>query len=271
MTADVVVNHLNMKYRDNPVVLSDVSLHVHAGQIVSLVGENGAGKSTLLRSLVRLREPTSGSVTIGSVEVTAIGRRKLRALRTRVGFIFQTFSLVERESAFRNVMNGALGRSWRAMIPALAPAELREEVMECLERVGLAEFADRRVDTLSGGQRQRVAIARSLMQHPDLILADEPVSSLDPSAGSSVMQLLREVAREDGITVIAVLHQLDFALEYSDRIIGLKQGQVVVDTTTDQLNIESLRHLYQQGDSETEATRAGNNQDLVLSGNGTTS
>ncbi len=243
--ATVEVFGLSKRYDDSTRVLDEVDLSVGEGEIVALVGANGAGKSTLLRCLVRLLEPTSGRVVIGGTDVTAARRRALRHVRADVGFVVQRFQLVPRLSAFHNVLHGAMGRrGGRCALPALAPEDVRAEAMECLDRVGLGPMASRRVDQLSGGQQQRVAIARMLLQRPLLVLADEPVASLDPVAGISVMELLREIAAERGLTVIVALHQLELALTFTHRIVGLRQGRVVLDRGTARCVHDELRDVY---------------------------
>jgi phosphonate transport system ATP-binding protein len=229
----VRVTGLVKQYPDGHRAVDGVDLVVEPGEMIALVGSNGAGKSTLLRCLVRLVEPTAGCVSIDGIEVVGAGRRELRAIRRNVGFVFQRFNLVPRLTVFHNVLHGAMGaRGGRCCWPSTAPAELRREVMASLDRVGLAGFAARRVDTLSGGQQQRVAIARALLQRPRLVLADEPVASLDPVAGVGVMVLLAELAEERGMTVIAALHQVDLALRFTGRIVGLQHGRVVLDRAT---------------------------------------
>jgi phosphonate transport system ATP-binding protein len=252
MSQAVKVQGLVKDFPDGHRALHGVDLTVEPGQLVALVGSNGAGKSTMLRCLVRLQEPTEGQITINSKDVTAIPRRKLTEIRRDVGFIFQHFNLVERVSAFRNVINGAIARrGMSCILPATAPKDVRREAMESLDRVGLADMAQQRVDTLSGGQRQRVAIARSLMQRPQLLLADEPVASLDPEAGRAVMELLEEIAIERGITVITALHQIDFALDYTHRIIGLRNGRVELDESTTDLSSTDLAGFYRSEDPQT--------------------
>jgi phosphonate transport system ATP-binding protein len=245
MSAEIVAENLSLRYPDGHEALRGVDLEVHSGELVALVGSNGAGKSSLLRCLVRLREPTGGSAVVNGVDVRRAGTRQLRGLRQQVGFVFQHFNLVERVSVFHNVVHGAIGREGsRCIVPAFCTGAVRAEAMECLDRVGLADLAGRRVDMLSGGQRQRVAIARTLMQKPRIVLADEPVASLDPSAGRDVMELLRSVAVERRLTVVAALHHVDFALTYTQRIVGLQAGQVVLDRSTGDCTVERLSAVY---------------------------
>lgn len=245
MSAAVEIRRLHKRYPNGHQALAGVDLTVETGQLVALVGSNGAGKSTLLRCLVRLQEPTEGTIRIHGEEITGVGSGALRRIRKDVGFIFQRFHLVHRLSAFRNVLNGAVAKhGTRCVVPALVPAQVREEAMECLARVGLADLAERRVDRLSGGQQQRVAIARSLMQQPTLILADEPVASLDPASGLAVMELLQDIATERGLTVVAALHQMDIARGYTQRIVGLKKGRIELDLPASETSTSELEKLF---------------------------
>jgi phosphonate transport system ATP-binding protein len=242
----IAVSNLCVRYRRNTAVaLSGVDLRVPDGETVALIGTNGAGKSTLLRCLVRLIEPTAGAITIGGTEVTGASRRTLREVRQDVGFVFQRFHLIPRLTAFHNVVHGAMGRyGSRCAWPVAAPSAVRRHAMECLDRVGLAAYADRRVETLSGGQQQRVAIARMLMQQPRVILADEPVASLDPASANSVMDLLGSIAAERGVTVIVALHQIELALRYADRIVGLRNGIVDFDQRARDCDAAQLDSIY---------------------------
>jgi len=242
----IEVTNLSVRYRRNAAVaLSGVDLRVPEGETVALIGTNGAGKSTLLRCLVRLVEPAEGDITIGDTEVTGASRRKLREIRQDVGFVFQRFHLIPRLTVFHNVVHGAMGRHGsRCAWPLTAPTGVRKQAMECLDRVGLAEYAGRRVDTLSGGQQQRVAIARMLMQRPRVILADEPVASLDPASAKSVMDLMGSIAAESGVTVVVALHQIDLALRYADRVVGLRKGVVDLDRPARDCNAAQLDSVY---------------------------
>lgn len=244
--AAIEVSNLHVRYRrDAAVALSGVDLRIPDGQRVALIGTNGAGKSTLLRCLVRLIEPAEGAITVSGVEVTGASRRTLREVRREVGFVFQRFHLIPRLSAFHNVVHGAMGRHGsRCAWPITASSTVRVQAMECLDRVGLARYADRRIDTLSGGQQQRVAIARMLIQRPRVILADEPVASLDPASAHSVMELICAIAAERSVTVIVALHQIDLALRYSDRIVGLRSGVLELDRGTEHCDATELHAIY---------------------------
>jgi phosphonate transport system ATP-binding protein len=243
--AAVDITGLVKAYPNGHRALDGVDLRVDAGETVALVGSNGAGKSTLLRCLVRLHEPTAGTIRIDGTDVRSAGRSELRRIRTDVGFVFQKYPLVHRVSAFHNVLHGAMGRHGsRCLSPLTAPKELRREAMEALDRVGLAGLAAQRAGTLSGGQQQRVAIARMLMQRPRLILADEPVASLDPIAGVEIMELLRDVAAERQLTVIAALHQLDYAIRFTGRIVGLQGGRLRLDRSSEACLTDDLVGIY---------------------------
>ena len=242
----IEVTNLSVRYRRNTAVaLSGVDLRVPDGETVALIGTNGAGKSTLLRCLVRLIEPAEGAITIGGTEVTGASRRTLREIRQDVGFVFQRFHLIPRLTAFHNVVHGAMGRHGsRCAWPLTSPSGVRQQAMECLERVGLAGYAGRRVDTLSGGQQQRVAIARMLIQRPSVILADEPVASLDPVSAHSVMDLMCSIAAERGVTVIVALHQIELALRYADRVVGLRNGVLEFDRPARNCDAAQLDSIY---------------------------
>jgi phosphonate transport system ATP-binding protein len=243
----IQVNQLTKVYANNTQALDQVSFVANPGESIVILGANGSGKSTLLRCLIGLERPTSGQVVLDDWDITALPNARLRTVRRQVGMVFQHFNLVKNLSAFHNVLQGALGRSrgpWY-WFPATAPAAERQRAMACLAQVHLADLAARRVDTLSGGQQQRVAIARMLMQNPDIVLVDEPVASLDPKAGREVMDLLYTIVRDRGLTMICNLHQLDLATIYGDRIIGLSAGRVVLDQPVTQVNPDGLGWLYQ--------------------------
>ncbi|WP_197373847.1 phosphonate ABC transporter ATP-binding protein [Mycolicibacterium baixiangningiae] len=245
----IQVDDLQLRYRRADAnVLAGVNLRVHQGETVALIGTNGAGKSTLLRCLVRLVEPTGGTVTLAGTDVTSVSKRAMRGIRRDIGFVFQRFHLLPRLTVMHNVIHGAMGRrGTRCAWPLTSPGEVRREAMESLERVGLASFADRRVETLSGGQQQRVAIARMLMQRPRMILADEPVASLDPASATAVMELLSSIAAERDVTVVMALHQMDLALRYADRIVGLNGGTVSFDRPAAECDVAQLAPIFADG------------------------
>jgi phosphonate transport system ATP-binding protein len=224
------VRGLSKRYPSGTVGLDGVSLDVAAGEFVALIGSSGAGKSTLLRCLNGLVIPTAGTVSVDDQPVTGASPAGLRSVRARVGFVFQQFNLLKRLSVLDNVLVGSLARvdAWRSLLGSF-PADGVERARRTLRRVGLEGVESQRADTLSGGQQQRVAIARALVQEPRVLLADEPMSSLDPTLSRSVMELLRDINREDGLTVIASLHVLDLATTYGKRIVGLRAGRVVHD------------------------------------------
>jgi len=226
----IQVRDLSKRYPSGTVGLDSVTLDVGAGEFVALIGSSGAGKSTFLRCLNGLVTPTAGLVSVDGRPVTGASRNGLRSLRASVGFVFQQFNLLKRLSVLDNVLVGTLSRvdMGRSLLGRFPGKEL-ERARRTLRRVGLAGLDDRRADTLSGGQQQRVAIARALVQEPRVLLADEPMSSLDPASSRSVMELLQDINREDGLTVIASLHVLDLAVTYGRRIVGLRAGRIVHD------------------------------------------
>jgi phosphonate transport system ATP-binding protein len=226
--------------------LKQVDFDIQRGEGVVLLGHNGSGKSTLLRCMNGLETVSAGSIQFNGVDLTQLNKAALRKVRRRIGVVFQRFNLVGNLSAFQNVLFGAMGEfGFLRTLHPIAKSELREKAMEALERVGLAGKASQRADSLSGGQQQRVAIARTLMQDPEVLLADEPIASLDPKAARGVMELLWEVGRERHFTVICTLHQLDIALDYGERLIGLKQGEKVLDGPAKGLTCEDLAWLYE--------------------------
>ena len=226
-------------------VLRGAGFDLHAGEAVALLGANGSGKSTLLRLCLRLIEPDAGEINLLGQDVRAAPPRALRALRSRVGFVFQRHNLVPRLSALSNVLHGALFREGLAALhQATAPATLRQEALACLDRVGLADLAMRGAGTLSGGQSQRVAVARALMQRAAVLLADEPAASLDPAAGEDVMALLAELAHRDRLAVLFTSHDLDQALRHADRVLGLRGGFMTLAQPARGLAVAELAPLY---------------------------
>lgn len=225
--------------------LHEVSFVVGKGEFVSVIGPSGAGKSTLLRCINRMVEPSSGEVRFDGELVGALQRRDLKRLRSRIGMVFQHYNLVDRLSAIENVLHGRLGaKSAVAGVLGFYTRAEKLQAMDTLERLGLAEHAYQRCDRLSGGQKQRVGIARALVQRPAMILCDEPIASLDPNASRNIMEQLRGLARELGITLIVNLHQVDVALRHSDRILGINGGRLVFDAVPPRLDAESITAIY---------------------------
>jgi len=240
------LKQVTKRFQDETIALTSIDLAIENGEFVILLGHNGSGKSTLLRMIGGLETITSGEILLGGHSVAQARHREMKKLRKKMGFVFQKFNLVPTLSVFQNVMFGALGRHPFAIttLHPFAKKELREKAMDCIERVGLAHLAGRRADQLSGGQQQRVAIARMLIQEPSIILADEPIASLDPKAGLEVMDLLVGVAREKKMTLICTLHQLDLAVSYGSRFVGLKNGQLVLDEQKTNHTVDSFAWLY---------------------------
>lgn len=246
MTSAIQCKNVQVAYGDLQV-LRGVSFDMSAGQGVVLLGANGCGKSTLMRSLNGLEKLQSGSISIHGDVLSEASGPQLRRIRRGMGYIFQQFNLVPQLSAFQNVLLGAMGRHRLGLLSCLsltASAEERAKALHCLERVGMADRAMHRPSELSGGQQQRVAIARMLMQAPKLVVADEPIASLDPKAGREVLDILWRIVREEGLSMLCTLHQLDLAQEYADRIIGLKAGRVEIDTAITDTHINNLNALY---------------------------
>ncbi|HDZ49220.1 hypothetical protein LCGC14_0185880 [marine sediment metagenome] len=237
-------------------VLRGLTLEINKGECVILLGANGCGKSTLMRCLNGLAPHDKGDITIFGEPLTHLSKPKLRQLRRKVGVVFQQFNLVQNVSVFQNVLYGAMGQQRFGLLSSLAclaSNELRERAMASLERVGLANKAHADCRELSGGQQQRVAIARTLMQDAEIIIADEPVASLDPKAGREIMDLLLDVVAERQLTVLCTLHQLELAQQYGDRIVGLKAGQIVLDSPRQQVALATMQKLY-QGDVRVDQT-----------------
>ena len=246
-TPRLIVRGLAKRYPNGRVALKGVDLSVRDGELVVILGSNGSGKSTLLRSIVRLIEPTEGDVLIDGRPVAGLSAEGLRQARMACGMIFQHANLVRRRNVLANVATGALGRhrTFGTALGLLPRSEL-EAAHGFLREVGLVDFAQQRAGTLSGGPQQRVAIARALAQRPRVLLADEPVASLDPESAREIMALLRRLATEDGLAVLTVLHQPELALAYADRVVGLKDGEVVFDGTPDAISAAMVDLLYQR-------------------------
>jgi phosphonate transport system ATP-binding protein len=249
------IERLTKRYPNGTQALRGVSLEVPDGQFLVIIGLSGSGKSTLLRCINRLVEPTSGRVWLDDVEITGASPGQLRGARRRIGMIFQQFNLVRRATVLTNTLTGALGRTPAAwsLLHRFAPAD-RTTALAQLARVGIAGLADQRADTLSGGQQQRVGIARALMQQPRLILADEPVASLDPATSHSVLRYLEEINREDRLTVLCNLHFLSLARRYAARVVALRAGEIVFDGAPDAITAARFREIYGDEAEEVEIT-----------------
>ena len=236
------ITNLAKTYPGGVQALRDVNVRVSPGEFLVILGPSGAGKSTLLRCINRLVDPSTGKVVFDGRE---IGGRDLRAVRRQFGMVFQQFNLVKRLSVLTNVLAGRLGyRSvWRSLFYSFPESDKRIAI-ECLARVNMEHKAFQRADTLSGGEQQRVAIARALAQEPKVILADEPVASLDPKIARQVLGYLRESARDLGITVLCNLHQVDYAKEFAERVVGMSRGEVVFDGPSGQLTEDILHRIY---------------------------
>lgn len=245
--AAIKVENLTKTFDTGTTALKDVSLEIPTGQMMALIGLSGSGKSTLMRHLNGLTQPSSGDIWTLSTHVNTAKSKQLRDLRKQVGFIFQQFGLVGRITAIENVLSGALGSLAGPRFGVRTyPFNLRKLAMEQLDRVGLADYAFQRADTLSGGQMQRVAIARSLMQEPQLMLADEPVASLDPESSAQVMEILLQIAKEDQLTVMVTLHQVELAMGWAQRIVGLRDGEVVLDSPAEGLDHDEVMNVYRR-------------------------
>ena len=239
------IEKLYKTYDSNTFALQDVSIAVDPGEFVVVLGKSGSGKSTLLRCINRLVEPTSGKIFIDEKEITGASQSHLRQLRKKIGMVFQQYNLVERFSVQTNVLAGKLASiSNTASLLNLFPKADVDKSREILNRLGLTGKELQRADKLSGGQQQRVGLARVLMQNPQLILADEPVSSLDPATSIQIMDLLAEFNKKDGVAVICNLHLPSLAKEYGSRIIVLSQGRIVYDGPPTQLSESKLSSFY---------------------------
>ena len=236
----------NLKKRfKNINAVNGISLEINEGEIIGIIGRSGAGKSTLLRMINRLVEPSEGSIEFNDINITSLKGKALRKWRSECAMIFQQFNLVERIDVLTNILIGSLGRNYN-FLNLIGVFSKKEKInaLKNLDRFDLSEKALQKAGTLSGGQQQRVAIARALMQKPKILLADEPISSLDPKNAQRVMDDMLKINREDGITIICNLHSLDVAKKYCDRLIGLSDGKVVFDGVPDDLTTEISKELY---------------------------
>ncbi len=245
MSAALVIRGLRKEYRAGVPVLRDVSLEVGGTGMTAIIGPSGTGKSTLIRCINRLVDPTAGEILFGGADLARLKGRQLREARRRIGMVFQEYNLVERLSVIENLLCGRLGYVpvWRAWLRRFPPQDVAR-AFDLLDAVGLGDFATRRADALSGGQRQRVGIARAIMQDPELVLADEPTSSLDPKTSVEIMELLARLARERGIPVIVNIHNVELAKRFAERIVGMSQGAIVFDGPPAELRESHLLAIY---------------------------
>ncbi len=249
----LTLEKLTKVYKTGDKALSDVDLEVPKGQVIALIGPSGAGKSTLIRCVNRLVTPTSGKAILDGVDITGLGAGGLRRERRRMGMIFQEYALVERLSVMENVLSGRLGYVgfWRSFLRKFPQSDV-DEAYRLLDRVGLLHMADKRADELSGGQRQRVGIARALIQNPALLLVDEPTASLDPKTSRQIMRLICELCDERGLAAIINIHDVNLAMMFVQRVVGLESGKIIFDGTPKQLTPSVLTSIY--GEEDWEAT-----------------
>jgi phosphonate transport system ATP-binding protein len=246
------ISGLSKVYPTGTRALKNVSFTVEEPKVVTIIGPSGAGKSTLIRCINRLVEPTSGTITLDDIDITALNRRDLRKVRRRMGMIFQEYNLVERLTVMENLLSGRLGYVgfWRTYRRAFPPEDVAS-AFALLERVGLSGYQSTRADALSGGERQRVGISRALMQQPDLLLVDEPTASLDPKTSRQIMRILVELAHERGTPALVNMHDVGLAQSFADRIIGLRGGEIVFDGPAAHVTADVLTEIYGEEDWST--------------------
>ena len=241
----IVFDHVSKTYPNGYRALKDINLTIEQGEFVAIIGLSGAGKSTLIRTINRMHDITDGTLTVDGVNVMELKGARLRQFRRNIGMIFQSFNLVTRTTVIKNVLTSRVPELpfWRALLGAY-PKKDKLEALEALDKVGILDKAFVRADQLSGGQQQRVALARTLAQNPKIILADEPVASLDPVTAKQVMDDFRRINREMNISVLINIHHVDLALQYADRVIGIKAGEVVYDGPASEVNEAVLAEVY---------------------------
>lgn len=243
----IEIKNLNHIYKGGIIGVKNANFTINEGEVVAIIGVSGAGKSTLLRCINRLLEPTSGEVFIDGKEILHCSERKAQIIRCKMGMVFQNFNLLQRSLVIRNVLMGRLGYISTMRSLFFSRAYSRDDfdiALDCLRRVGLEDLAYRRVDALSGGQQQRVGIARVLAQQPSIILADEPISNLDPTRAREIMNLLHEIHRRERLTMVVSLHNIEIAKEYASRIIGMVKGGIIFDGKPEELTDEKIVEIF---------------------------
>lgn len=241
----ILFEHVNKTYPNGFQALNDICLKIDQGEFVAIIGLSGAGKSTLIRTINRIHLITSGTLTIDDVNVSELRGKQLRQFRRKIGMIFQSFNLVTRTTVIKNVLAAKVPDLplWRSVL-GIFPRKDSLQALEALDKVGILEKAFTRADQLSGGQQQRVALARTLAQNPQIILADEPVASLDPVTAAQVMNDFRRINQELNITVLINIHHVDLALQYADRVVGIQAGRIVFDGSAKDVTPEVLSMVY---------------------------
>ncbi len=250
----IIFDHVSKVYPNGTVGLDDVNLTIRDGEFVAIIGRSGAGKSTLLRSVNRMHQITSGTLTVNGVDVSSLSGKSLRRFRRGIGMVFQSFNLVTRTTVIKNVLSACVPNMpfWRVLLGAFRKED-KIKALESLDKVGILDKAYMRADQLSGGQQQRVALARTLTQGPQIILADEPVAALDPVTAMQVMQDFVRINQEMGISILLNIHHVELALEYADRIIGIRAGRIVYDGPSANVDQTVLDAIYGD-DSPAEAS-----------------
>ena len=267
MTFMLRLNNLSKRYKTGDLALNNVTLEIPDGQFVALIGPSGAGKSTLIRCVNRLVDATNGTIQLGEREITSLSNTDLRRARRRMGMIFQEYALVERLTVMENVLSGRLGyvNFWQSLFRKYPKDNVRE-AYRLLDRVGLMHMADKRADELSGGQRQRVGICRALIQDPELLLVDEPTASLDPKTSRQIMRLIKELCEERGLAAIINIHDVALAQMFSERVVGLKLGEIVYDGAPDGLTPSVLTEIYGEEDWEKTIEKVEDDEDTPSDG-----
>ena len=241
----IIFDHVSKVYPNGTVGLDDVNLTIRDGEFVAIIGRSGAGKSTLLRSVNRMHQISSGTLTVNGVDVSSLSGKSLRRFRRGIGMVFQSFNLVTRTTVIKNVLSACVPDMpfWRVLLGAFRKED-KIKALESLDKVGILDKAYMRADQLSGGQQQRVALARTLTQGPQIILADEPVAALDPVTAKQVMQDFVRINQEMGISILLNIHHVELALEYADRIIGIRSGRIVYDGPSANVDQAVLDTIY---------------------------